>query len=202
VNRPVPGRHRSRGAGPHHVLQLDVNGTPQDWISLEDAATHVATDEVVWFDGDGPLATLRGGTNARTGRPSRVEVYPIIALRGASRVNLFERAPALNREKVLRRDRCTCAYCGQTFRAIDLTMEHIVPGSRGGAWSWMNLVAACRTCNEKKADRTPDEAGMPLVYLPYVPSRWEDFLLHGREVRADVHAWLKARLPKGSRLNG
>jgi hypothetical protein len=42
---------------------------------------------------------------------------------------------------------------------------------------------------------------MKLVYLPYVPSRWEDFLLEGRNVRADVHEWLASRLPKGSRLN-
>jgi hypothetical protein len=47
----------------------------------------------------------------------------------------------------------------------------------------------------------PASSGMKLVYLPYVPSRWEDFLLEGRNVRADVHDWLASRLPKGSRLN-
>lgn len=47
----------------------------------------------------------------------------------------------------------------------------------------------------------PEEAGMPLVYLPYVPSRFESFLLEGRPIRADVHEWLAARLPQGSRLN-
>ena len=81
------------------------------------------------------------------------------------------------------------------------TVDHIVPESRGGGWTWMNLVTACGGCNGRKADRTPDEAGMPLVYLPYVPSRFEDFLLEGRHIRADVHEWLAARLPKGSRLN-
>ena len=65
----------------------------------------------------------------------------------------------------------------------------------------MNLVTACGCCNGSKADRTPEEAGMPLVYLPYVPSRFEDFLLEGRHIRADVHEWLAARLPKGSRLS-
>ena len=65
----------------------------------------------------------------------------------------------------------------------------------------MNLVSACAACNGRKADRTPAQAGMPLVYLPYVPSRFEDFLLDGRNVRADVHEWLAARLPKGSRLS-
>ena len=65
----------------------------------------------------------------------------------------------------------------------------------------MNLVTACGAYNGRKADRTPEEAGMPLVYLPYVPGRFEDFLLEGRHIRADVHEWLAARLPKGSRLN-
>ena len=94
-----------------------------------------------------------------------------------------------------------CAYCGQRFLERDLQCEHIVPESRGGHWTWMNLVTACGVCNGRKADRTPEEAGMPLVYLPYVPSRFEDFLLEGRHIRADVHEWLAARLPKGSRLN-
>ena len=76
-----------------------------------------------------------------------------------------------------------------------------MPASRGGAWSWMNLVTACAGCNGRKADRTPEEAGMPLAYLPYVPSRFESFLLEGRHIRADVHDWLAARLPKHSRLN-
>lgn len=64
----------------------------------------------------------------------------------------------------------------------------------------MNLVTACR-CNGIKGNRTPEQAGMPLLYLPYVPSRFEDFLLQNRRIRADVHEWLASRLPKGSRLN-
>jgi 5-methylcytosine-specific restriction endonuclease McrA len=65
----------------------------------------------------------------------------------------------------------------------------------------MNLVAACRDCHHHNGARTPGEARMPLVYLPYVPSRYEDFLLEGRTTRADVHDWLASRLPKGSRPN-
>jgi len=187
---------------PHsHVLQLDIQGTPQAWISLEHAATHMATGSVAWVDGDGPLATLRGGFNAARGRQSVIEVHPIVALQGASRVNLFDVVPSFSKGKLFRRDRFTCAYCAETFAERDLQCEHIVPESRGGLWSWMNLVTACGGCNGRKADRTPDEAGMPLVYLPYVPSRFEGFLLEGRHIRADVHDWLASRLPKGSRLS-
>jgi hypothetical protein len=184
-----------------HVLQLDIQGTPQRWITLEQAALHYATDTVAWVDGEAPLRTLRGGFNAVTGRQSAIEVHPIIALRGAPKINLFEVVPGLTKLKLFRRDRGTCAYCGQRFNERELQCEHIVPESRGGGWTWMNLVTACGACNGRKANRTPEEAGMPLVYLPYVPSRFEGFLLEGRHIRADVHEWLAARLPKGSRLS-
>jgi hypothetical protein len=184
-----------------HVLQLDIQATPQAWITLQEAALHYATGSVAWVDGHGPLRTLRGGWNAATGRQSLMEVHPIIALRGAARVNLFDVVPSLCKHKLFRRDRFTCAYCGQRFAERDLQCEHIVPQSRGGLWTWMNLVSACGACNGRKADRTPEQAGMPLLYLPYVPSRFEDFLLEGRAIRADVHDWLAARLPRGSRLN-
>lgn len=184
-----------------HVLQLDIQGTPQAWLSLEQAALHCATDAVAWEAGDGPLAVLRGGWNVARGAQSLLTVHPIIALRGRPRLNLFDVVPGFSKTKLLRRDRFTCAYCAQVFAERDLQCEHILPESRGGAWAWMNLVSACAPCNGRKANRTPEEARMPLAYLPYVPSRFEDFLLAGRNIRADVHTWLAARLPKGSRLN-
>lgn len=183
------------------VLQLDIQGTPQAWISIEQAAVHVATGSVAWMEGRGPLAVLRGGQNARLGRQSLIEIPPILALNGASRVNLFEIPLACTRHRLMRRDRLRCAYCGERFGERSLTAEHILPASRGGPWSWMNLVSACAPCNRRKAARTPEEAGMPLLFLPYVPSRYEAFLLEGRAIRADVHEWLAARLPKGSRLS-
>ncbi|MFV0679850.1 HNH endonuclease [Ottowia sp.] len=183
------------------VLQLDIQGTPQAWISLEQAATHVAVGAVAWCEGSGPLAVLRGGFNVPLGRPSVIEVPPIVALSGSARINLFDVVPAVNKPKLLRRDRHTCAYCGQVLAERDLQCEHIVPASRGGGWHWMNLVTACAACNGRKANRTPEQAGMPLLYLPYVPSRFECFLLEGRRIRADVHEWLAARLPRNSRLH-
>lgn len=185
------------------VLQLDIQGTPQAWISLEQAATHYASGTVAWEDGRAPLAVLRGGTNVATGRQSRLEIAPIVALRGAPRINLFDCAPTVTKRGLLVRDRMCCAYCGNTFAERQLEAEHIVPESRGGAYSWLNLVAACGGpggCNNRKGARTPSEAGMPLLYLPYVPNRFEAFLLQGRHIRADVHEWLASRLPKGSRL--
>lgn len=183
-----------------YVLQLDVRGTPQAWISPEEAASHYASDGVAWELGDSPLITLRGGYNSVLGRQSMLVISPIIATRGMPKRNLFESPPGVTKAKLLKRDRCMCAYCGETFRESDLQAEHIVPDCKDGPYSWMNLVAACAYDNSRKANRTPEEAGMPLLYLPYVPTKYEDFLLRGRNTRADVHEWLASKLPKGSRL--
>jgi hypothetical protein len=182
------------------VLQLDIQGTPQSWITPEQAALHYATGNVAWEDGAEPLVTLRGGFNVASGCQSKLTISPIIALNGVPKTNLFDVVPTVTKAKLLKRDRHTCAYCGQIHREDDLQVEHILPESRGGGYTWMNLVIADKWCNARKSNRTPEEAGMPLTFLPYVPNRYEDFLLAGRNIRSDVHEWLAARLPRNSRL--
>ena len=71
---------------------------------------------------------------------------------------------------VLRRDKFRCAYCG--LENAD-TMDHVQPRSRGGRTEWLNAVAAHASCNERKGNRTPNEAGMPLLWQPWVPTRAE-----------------------------
>lgn len=71
----------------------------------------------------------------------------------------------VSRRGILRRDGFTCAYCGKEASTID----HVQPKSRGGEDSWLNLVAACLKCNNRKADRTPKEAGMRLLFEPRTP---------------------------------
>lgn len=74
---------------------------------------------------------------------------------------------SLSRRNVLHRDSYTCQYCSD--RRHDLTIDHIIPRSRGGADTWDNVVAACLRCNVKKGDRTPREASMPLLTTPRRP---------------------------------
>jgi 5-methylcytosine-specific restriction endonuclease McrA len=73
----------------------------------------------------------------------------------------------LSRREVFARDRHTCQYCGR--QSNDLTLDHVVPRHRGGAHSWDNLVAACRVCNHRKGDKTPEEAHLRLVRAPFEP---------------------------------
>ena len=93
-----------------------------------------------------------------------------------------------------------CAYCGNHFHEEDLTREHIIPFAQQGIDSWMNVVTACRPCNHRKSNRTPEQAHMPLLYAPYVPSLWEDFILRNRRILADQMEFLMTHLPKSSRL--
>jgi 5-methylcytosine-specific restriction endonuclease McrA len=74
----------------------------------------------------------------------------------------------LSRKNILRRDGYRCQYCGTT--SGNLTVDHIIPKSRGGTDTWENLVTACISCNNKKGNRTPEEAGMKLLAKPRKPN--------------------------------
>jgi 5-methylcytosine-specific restriction endonuclease McrA len=95
-----------------------------------------------------------------------------------------ERPPrkvVFNRPNLARRDEFTCQYCGAELGERDLTIEHVLPRSRGGPTSWENCVAACEDCNARKADRTPREAGMKLRSTPVRPA-WKPRLAIPRGV--------------------
>lgn len=77
------------------------------------------------------------------------------------------KAPPVNRREVLRRDKYQCQYCGSRKK---LTLDHVIPRSRGGKHTWDNVVIACETCNGRKSNRTPSEAGMYLKTFPKAPS--------------------------------
>ena len=77
----------------------------------------------------------------------------------------FERR-SLSRKNILLRDHSCCQYCGKQFAPSELTLDHIVPRSRGGESAWDNLVACCKRCNHRKGNRTPEESGMNLLRRP------------------------------------
>ena len=79
----------------------------------------------------------------------------------------LHRPAGWSRNGVLVRDRHTCAYCGRHATTID----HVLPRSRGGGSTWSNTVAACASCNHRKANRTPAEARLRLRITPYAPTR-------------------------------
>ena len=96
------------------VLKLSAQGLPQSWISLEQAVTHYAADEVRWEVG-AQVALFRGGTNAITGQQSQIAVNSIIGTKGVPNINPFDLKPGLTNGKLFARDRNICAYCGGHF---------------------------------------------------------------------------------------
>lgn len=184
----------------HEILALDIGGTPFAWLAPREAVGYYAARKVAWDLGDDTL-TFRGGYN-RAGERSTITARSIIAIAGSELMARYSReiVPLGDRNAMLfRRDRMVCAYCGGVFRRDDLTRDHIVPRAQGGADRWMNVVSACQSCNVRKGNRTPEGAGMPLLYAPYEPCRWEHFILAGRHILADQMEYLKSALPQHSR---
>ena len=98
-----------------------------------------------------------------------IAVPRIIRLLGYDK--LPEQAVKLNRRNLFARDRNRCQYCGRIYPTSDLSIDHILPRSRGGGDSWENLVCACIRCNARKGGRTPEQAGMKLVKPALRPKR-------------------------------
>jgi len=92
--------------------------------------------------------------------------YPLVI-----RLRYYARIPfkniVLSRKNIIKRDGNSCQYCNST---VDLTIDHIIPRSRGGKDTWENLVTACNSCNHRKGNRTPKEANMKLRRKPYKPN--------------------------------
>ncbi|GAB4559325.1 MAG: HNH endonuclease [Anaerolineae bacterium] len=94
----------------------------------------------------------------------------------------------LTRRTVMARDHYTCQYCGAQPGRADLTIDHVIPRSQGGETTWDNVVTACRPCNQRKGNRTPEQAGMTPLSHPARP-RYVALAFLGET--AEVHVWHK-----------
>jgi 5-methylcytosine-specific restriction endonuclease McrA len=119
-------------------------------------------------------------------------------------LNVFRRhkkAVKFSRINIYGRDKYTCQYCGVRHTISELTYDHVVPRAQGGKTIWSNIVTACEDCNRRKANRTPDQAGMRLMKAPVqptaapvlvvsvsresVPDAWRDYLYWTSELIQD-----------------
>lgn len=183
------------------ILLLSPNGDPLEWITWEACSYYYAKDKVLWASGTHDVI-LRGGTNAITGKQSIMTMDTIVAVKSDSfNGKHLKLSPTLSNKTLFERDLDLCAYCGGKYRKSLLTRDHVHPTSKGGQDIWMNCVTACRTCNQWKADRTPEEAEMPLLYTPYVPSRHEFLLLQNRRILACQMEFLMKGISKNSRVH-
>jgi len=99
---------------------------------------------------------------------SVTDSLPVPSILRLSRyIKVKRREVPLTKPNIIRRDDNTCQYCGSTN--VKMTLDHVVPRMYGGGDSWENLVCACESCNSRKGNRTPQEAGMPLKKDPRRP---------------------------------
>lgn len=181
------------------LLALDAQGHALDWLHWQDATSLYARDAVAWTLGR-PCLRVRGGMSRLTGERSVIELHPILATRGHARAHALNPTPALTNAALFARDAHLCLYCGNAFPRSRLTRDHVVPLSRGGRDIWENVVSACFPCNSYKRNRTPQQAGMPLLAVPYRPSWIEHLILSNRHILADQMEFLKAQLPRRRRI--
>ena len=181
------------------LLSLDAHGRVLDWMNWQDATCLYVRGAVAWTLGD-PCLEVHGGLCRRTGERSRVELHPIVAARSHARSHALDPTPALTNAALFARDAYLCLYCGHDFARPHLTRDHVVPISKGGRDIWENVVAACFHCNSRKGNRTPQQASMPLLAVPYRPSWIEHLILSNRNILADQMAFLKSQLPKNARV--
>jgi len=177
-------------------LLLNEAGSPVRWLSWQEAALAVMDRNVAWSAGE-TVTVLRGGIQ-RDGMRSLLTLPAVVALRMPHDVPTRERAPLCN-PLLFKRDRGLCLYCGEQFHDKDLTRDHVYPRCRGGVDAWENVVSACRACNQRKGGRSPEEAGMELLAVPYAPNRAEHLILEGRHILADQMEFLLAAVPSARR---
>jgi HNH endonuclease len=180
------------------ILIVDSHGQPVRWALMQRAARYYASGKVVTELGDN-LFGMAGGMQETTGLRSEFVTSSIVMIRGRHRIPYGRAHVGLTKHRLFVRDRHVCAYCGGHFPELELTVEHILPVSRGGRHEWTNVVTACRSCNTRKGSRRPEEANMPLLYVPYAVCRNEGFILSNRRILADQMAFLQASLPRHSR---
>jgi len=145
---------------------------------------------LVW-KGSAEIVELDGGRVLRSQRfvfpqPSVIRLIEYVDVRGR------QGRSSTKRSRILARDRHRCQYCGVKGGPFDLTIDHIIPRSRGGQTSAENLCAACFACNQRKGDRTPEEARMPLLANPAALTYGMDraVMRHAAESRPEWQQYL------------
>jgi 5-methylcytosine-specific restriction endonuclease McrA len=137
--------------GKDRVLVVNSTMEAKEIITWQDAVTMLFNEKAY------TLIPRSAGEQLRSSSVSIDKPLVVVLVKYAQRHNrIFDLEDVVTKSYVRQRDNFTCAYCGEYGNTVD----HIQPWSRGGPNTWGNLVTACKDCNGRKADRTPEEAGM------------------------------------------
>ncbi len=184
------------------ILRTDASGLPLEWVDFRVAVKLHLLGQIVYTLGH-HLFDVHGGLNAITRRRSVIPVHSIIATNSHGKAykrlsNHF--TPPLSNHTLFQRDGGMCLYCGEHFSRPRLSRDHVRPLSLGGQDDWNNVVTACVRCNNHKAGRTPEQAGMELLAIPFTPTHAEYVYLQGHNVLADQMSFLRTHFPRSSPL--
>jgi len=161
----------------HRVLVLNATYEPLNTVSMPRAVSLLLADK----------AEIVEAAEAQLRSQNLCLPMPLV-IRLVTYVRIPRMLPlAVTRRGVLKRDNFVCQYCGRTQHPCELTLDHVLPRSQGGKNTWENVVAACKPCNHRKGNRTPTEARMKLLRLPFrprylalvvldVPPAWQKYL--------------------------
>ena len=175
---------------------------PLEWVGYQEAVKLITLDQVSYSLGK-TLYHIHGGISSLTGLQSVVSVDAIIATEGHhphKHLLSGNYVPPLSNKSLFRRDQSMCLYCGQQFPNFLLSRDHVHPLTQGGLDRWVNVVTACKRCNNHKAGRTPEQAGMELLAIPFSPTHAEYVYLQGRQILSDQMEFLLAHFPRNSVL--
>jgi len=180
------------------ILRLNLAGQPIEWINWQEAVCLYSRELVMWSLGE-VIQTVRGGYSRLSGEQSIIELPGIIACGGEHLARPRSNYPLTN-DALFARDAYMCMYCSKQFAVDMLTRDHIVPISRGGDDRWENVVAACRRCNQHKANHLLEETDLELLALPYRPNNAEYLaLVNNRRILGDQMEFLRSQFSKNSR---
>ncbi|MBC9711788.1 HNH endonuclease [Streptomyces sp. TRM66268-LWL] len=160
------------------TLVLNASFEPLSTVTLNRAVVLVLTDKAVVEQAHPELRMRAAAVELPVPRVIRLCRYVRVP---------FRRHAPWSRRGVLIRDRNKCAYCGRRATTVD----HVVPRAQGGGDTWLNTVASCAADNHRKADRTPEQAQMPLLFEPFVPTPSDAMLFAlAADDRSALPEWL------------
>lgn len=168
------------------VLLLNASFEPMCTISLRRATALMLAEKV-------EIISAREGESVRSARqalpaPSVLRLIKYVNVPRTRKANLTRKA-------VLNRDGYVCAYCGEKKSLRDMTMDHIVPRSKGGLNTWKNVVACCFPCNQRKGNISLEELGWQLRFQPFKPDGTRRVAIIAGHIDPDWEQWLNPDSP-------
>lgn len=179
-----------------HTLVLNADYRPHALVTWQEALTYLI---------QGKARVLEEYEDWNVSSPSITFKVPSILV--LVKYVVFRQQVKFTRANIYARDHYSCQYCGKKagkghpLSLKNLTFDHVLPRAQGGKTSWENITTACQSCNSRKANRTPDQAKMPLLQKPFKPTRinelefslsrksvpdaWRDYLYWTQEIDSD-----------------